>query len=96
MRMLCMFTMLLGALMVGAAPADETKTPTAVAQAAPAVSAEKAGVMKSIDAGDDTDEGGTSDERSGVNEGRVLPTEETYDSNTGLSDNVPSDAVGNL
>ncbi len=108
MRTICLAGVLGVVLMAAAVSAEETATkgaavqptpvaaPAAAGAAAPAAAGEKAGVFKPIETGDDDDAGGTADERTGVNEGRVLPTQETYDPNTGLSDNVPSDAVGNL
>lgn len=100
MRAICLAGVLGVALMAAAVFAEEAATKVAAAQPAPAAAgaavAEKAGVFKPIETGDDDDSGGTADERTGVNEGRVLPTQETYDPNTGLSDNVPSDATGNL
>lgn len=78
-------------LLSGAAFAEDAsdKAPAVVGQA------EKAGVIHHLNtgAGDDSNEPA---ERPEDYEGQALPSYESYDPNTGLTDNTQSDAVGNL
>lgn len=69
-------------LFTDAAVAEEAKEKT------------QAGVVRQVDS--DTGDYGDMEERTGINDGRVMPPYETYDENTGLPDEVSSDAEGNL
>lgn len=82
-------------LLSDAAVAGETGDE--VSKSAPAAAAEKArpGEIHHIDTGMD-DSGADDNMRPEDYEGKELPPYESYDPNTGLTDNVPSDAVGNL
>jgi len=82
-------------LISSAAVAEDVKDSQSTGAAAVTAEKEKPGVMHQIDTntGDDSSE---PVERPEDYEGQELPSYQSYDPNTGMTDNTQSDAAGNL
>ncbi|HPM42494.1 MAG TPA: hypothetical protein PLV52_01525 [Candidatus Omnitrophota bacterium] len=75
--------------------AEDAEYKGATAGAVAAEKADKPGAMHHIDTDTGDDSGETAD-RPEDYEGQELPSYESYDPNTGLTDETQSDAAGNL
>ena len=82
-------------LLSDAAIAEEIKEKSPVAAAAAVAQEEKPGVIHQINTNTE-DYRGEDDVRAEDYEGQDLPPYESYDPNTGLTDETQSDAEGNL